>query len=276
MKSIKLILFTAKFLETISPKLAVSFAAKLFGTPLKHSIPKRELHMDENSVQKKVLIPAINKEIVTYKYGNSSKKVLLVHGWSGRGTQLVKIADALIENGYETLSFDAPAHGKSSGKTTLMPEFIESIHELDKQFGPFEAIVSHSLGSMASLNALAEGLKIEKTVVIGCANKVLAIFDDFINKIKLKPSTAKKFNTYFEKIAKRSMESLSADFAAKNITSSVLIIHDVNDDEIPVQCSYETHKAIKNSELFITEKLGHRKILGDKIVIEKILTYLKK
>jgi alpha-beta hydrolase superfamily lysophospholipase len=51
------------------------------------------------------------------------KKILLVHGWSGRGTQLFKIADELLKQGYSTISFDAPAHGKSPGKT-IMVDFI--------------------------------------------------------------------------------------------------------------------------------------------------------
>ena len=123
----KFIVLIGRFLYRISPTLAEKFARKLFITPIKHKIPKREFQMEATSQQTKLFIPSINKEIVVYAYGNSSKKILLVHGWSGRGTQLVKIADTLIENGYSIISFDAPAHGKSGTKTTLMLEFIESI-----------------------------------------------------------------------------------------------------------------------------------------------------
>jgi hypothetical protein len=45
--------------------------------------------MEQISTQKTLHIPTINKSVV-YQYGQSDKKVLLVHGWSGRGTQLVK------------------------------------------------------------------------------------------------------------------------------------------------------------------------------------------
>jgi alpha-beta hydrolase superfamily lysophospholipase len=85
------------------------------------------------------------------------KRVLLVHGWSGRGTQLFKIADELLKQGYSTISFDAPAHGKSPGKTTIMVDFITTI-EINKQFGPFDAAIGHSLGGMSVLNA-KKGLK---------------------------------------------------------------------------------------------------------------------
>ena len=275
MKIPKSILLFAKLLQFISPKLAMLFAAKLFGTPFKHKIPKREFYMNENSTQTKVLISEINKEIVVYQYGNSNKKVLLVHGWSGRGTQLYKIADELLKNGYSTISFDAPAHGKSSGKTTLMPDFIASIHQLNTQFGGFEFVIGHSLGGMATLNALKEGLKIKKAVVIGSGNKVLDIFADFISKLKLSKKVLNLLVLYFEKKASKTMDSLSAYIVSKEITVPVLIIHDNKDDEIPVECAYEIHKNLKGSELLITEKLGHRKILGDKVVIEKIINYLK-
>ena len=43
------------------------FAAKLFTTPIKHKLPKRELQMERESFQKSIIIPEINKEIVEKK-----------------------------------------------------------------------------------------------------------------------------------------------------------------------------------------------------------------
>src|SRR3970282_2447643 len=163
----KLILQSSKFIAYFSSKLVTQFAAKLFTSPIKHKIPKRELEMDSKSIQKLIEIPSINKKVVLYQYGKSSKKILLVHGWSGRGSRLFKIADELVKEGYSTISFDAPAHGKSPGKTTIMSEFIETILEIDKQFGPFEAAVGHSLGGMSLLNAVKKGFKTHHLHFIG-------------------------------------------------------------------------------------------------------------
>lgn len=270
----KAITRTAKFLRAISPKLATLFAAKLFTTPLKHSIPKRELHMEENSRQTKLFIPEINKEIVVYHYGESERKVLLVHGWSGRGTQLFKIADELLSEGFSTVSFDAPAHGKSGSKTTLMPEFIASILEIEKQFGPFEFAVGHSLGGMSILNAVKQGLKVKKAVIIGSGDIIQDILDDFVLKLELNPKIASMMKTHFEKKFGSEMELYSASFAALSVEIPVLIIHDKHDDEIQVGAAHNIHKNLKKGELFITEKLGHRKILGDKKVIETIRNFI--
>jgi pimeloyl-ACP methyl ester carboxylesterase len=270
----KFIVLIGRFLYRISPTLAEKFARKLFITPIKHKIPKREFQMEATSQQTKLFVPTINKEIVVYAYGNSSKKILLVHGWSGRGTQLVKIADTLIEKGYSIISFDAPAHGKSGTKTTLMLEFIESILEVEKHYGPFEFAVGHSLGGMSILNAVKKGLQIKKAVVIGSGNSVINIVNTFIEKIGLPNDVAILMKNNFEKKYHFEMESFSAYVAAKDVKIPVLVIHDTDDEDIPVSEAYHLAEHLSDKELLITNLLGHRKILGDSKVIQKIVEFL--
>lgn len=271
----KIIVLTSKIIALISPKLITLFAAKLFTTPIRHKIPKRELSMDQNTIQKIIKIPAINKEVVVYKYGVSEKKVLLAHGWSGRGTQLFKIADELIKQGYSTISFDAPAHGKSPGKTTIMVDFIASILEIEKQFGPFDAAIGHSLGGMSILNAIKKGLKVNHAVVIGSGDIVEDIIDDFIAKLELKPTIGTLLSLHFETKYKEKMNDYSAFLAAKVTNVPVLVIHDNNDAEVSVKAGIHIHKYLKNGTLFLTDGLGHRKILGNQKVIEKTVQFIQ-
>ena len=275
----KFIIKTGHFFEFISTKLATLYAAKLFTTPIKHKIPARELEMDKNSFQTVLNVPEINKQIVVYNYGNSSKKVLLVHGWSGRGTQLFKIADELLKNDFATISFDAPAHGKSAGKNTIMVEFIESILEIDRKFGPFDTVIGHSLGGMALMNAMNMGLKTNKIITIGSGNVVLDIFIEFISKIEMNPKQVDLLRIYFEKKYNKLMDSLSSYINVSKIKIPILVIHDENDDEIPVSCAYAIEKSfnpdVSGGKLIITKGLGHRKILGDSMVINAIIKFIK-
>ena len=271
----KIILLTSKLISFISPKLITLFAAKLFTTPIKHKIPKRELEMDRTSIQKLISIPAINKQVVVYEYGKSAKKILLVHGWSGRGTQLFKIADELLNNGYSTISFDAPAHGKSPGKTTIMVDFIATILEIEKQFGPFEVAIGHSLGGMSVLNAIKQGLTVQHAVVIGSGDIVEDIIDDFIAKLQLKASVSKHLRMHFEKKYREKMNDYSAFLAAKETSIPVLVIHDNDDPEVPVKAGKHIYEHLKNGELLLTDGLGHRKILGNPKVMERIIQFIK-
>ncbi len=274
MKVPKPILIAAKLLAFISSKLATAFAVKLFITPIKHKTPKRELHMETESKKSMVFLPKLNKKIRVFEYGQSPKKILLVHGWSGRGTQLVKFADELLIAGYSVISFDAPAHGKSPGNSTIMIEFIEAILELERKFGPFEGAVGHSLGGMSLLNAVKNHLNINRLVIIGSGDKVPDIVDSFVSKIGLHPSISKQMQNRFEKKYGKKMTAFDGSFAAQEVTIPVLVIHDENDLEIPVSAGIHIHKNLKNGQLLITKRLGHRKILGDSEVVKSTIQFL--
>ncbi len=271
----KFIIAISQFLALLSTKLVTQFAAKLFTTPIKHKTPKRELEMDSKSIQEAIPIAEIGKEVVLYHYGTSDKKVLLVHGWSGRGTQLFKIADELVKAGYSTISFDAPAHGKSPGKTTIMVDFIATIVEIDKKFGPFEAAVGHSLGGMSVLNAIKKGLKVNHAVIIGSGDIIEDIMDDFVAKLGLKTNISTELRLHFEKKYGEPMNNYSAYLAAMQTEIPILVIHDKQDPEVSVAAGIHIHKHLKNGTLLLTEGLGHRKILGNSTVIEKTVAFIQ-
>ena len=244
----KIIILSSKFIAFLSTKWVTIYASKLFTTPIKHKIPKREIEMDKKSVQQMIVVPSINRKVNVYEYGKSSKKVLLVHGWSGRGTQLCKIADEMIRLGYSTVSFDAPAHGKSPGNSTIMVDFI----------------------------AIKEGLQVKKAVIIGSGDIVQDITDDFISKLGLKPEISKLLCERFEKKYGGIMDDYSAYKAAETTLIPTLVIHDENDPEVSVKAGIHIHQHLKNGELMLTKRLGHRKILADHQVIEKITNFIQK
>lgn len=267
-------LVTAKILEATSPKLAARFAMKLFTTPVKFKLPKREEEMDKRSRQEVVIIPSFKKSVNVYFLGDGPMKVLLVHGWSGRGTQLVTLADRLVKQGYSTVSFDAPAHGKSTGKTSDMTEFITCILQLEQLYGPFEFAVGHSLGAMALLNSIKKGLQIKKAVIIGSGDVVKDIMDDFTQKLGMKIAIRDLLIRMFEKKFGETINTYSAYIAAQAVTIPVLVVHDEDDNDVPVTAAHNIYKHLPDAQLIITQGLGHRKILGDKTVIKQIIEFL--
>jgi len=272
----KSIITTAKLLEKVAPNLLVKFACKLFVTPINYPTPEREKDMIQNSTQEFCFIPSIKKNINIYRYKNldSPKKILLVHGWSGRGTQLFSIAKEFAKLDYQIISFDGPAHGKSEGKKSTMKEFIETIHVINQTYGPFDFVIGHSLGAMSVANALSQGLQTKKAVLISGGDVVTDVIDDFVDHLKIAPSFSKKLQQKFEKDYALKMNDYSVSTVAKNIDIPCLIIHDTIDTDVKVQAAHNIHKQLKNSQLFITEGLGHRKILGDKTVIKQIKSFL--
>jgi len=270
----KPILYTGKVLNWISPFLASRFAARLFLTPFKYDMPKREKKMFELSKKENVHIDKINRDVMVYNYGDSKRKILLSHGWSGSGTQLSKIADALLAHGFSTVSFDAPAHGRSPGKRTILPHFLETIYHLEKSHGPFEAAIGHSLGGMSLLRSTKFGLQINKLVIIGTANSITAVTKKFAKNLQLSQKVAELLKAYFDKRYGEDLNNYSGAVSAKGIKIPTLVIHDKNDVDVHYSAANEIIEELENGKLLLTQKLGHRKILGDKDVISKITEFI--
>lgn len=270
------IIATGKILQFMAPSLAVLYAIKLFRTPIRFKTPARENMMAESAQKKLVLIHELKKEVMVYSYGYSKRKVLLIHGWSGRGTQLFKIADKLLENGFMTISFDAPAHGKSTGKTTMMNEFVKTALFLENEFGPFEIAIGHSLGGMTVLNGVKQGLNVKKAIIIGSGDVITDIIKEFVAKIQLKPKLVNKIKQHFYRKFGEDIDDYSAYIAAKEVKIPTLVIHDTTDTEVPVSCAHHIRQHLEQGEILITNGLGHSRILKDSRVIDRIIEFINR
>ena len=272
----KWLITTGKIIQKISTFLAVKFGVWLFTKTLRYPTPKRELTMYNQSNKEILKLNGFSEKIVAYHYGNGQKKILLVHGWAGSGTQLSKIAEQLISTEYSIVSFDAPGHGKAPGRNSMLPHFVAAIKQLEDAYGPFEFAIGHSLGGMALLRAVREGLKIKKLVTIGTANRITKILDDFAKNMELSPMVAKGMKTYFDHSYGNDIDELSGAMSARYTKIPTLIIHDKDDIDVPVEAAYEIHQELFQGTLFLTEGLGHRKILGSSEVSNKIINFIKK
>jgi len=267
--------YFAKVLELISVRLASLFGMRLFMTPINYPIPKREQYMLKSAQKKRIFIEDINKEIEILSYGYSRKKVLLVHGWCGRSTQLFTFADKLLENGYMVISFDGPAHGKSSGKTTMMPEFLKTIKKINTTYGPFEAAIGHSFGATSLYIAASDFLTIKSLIAVGSGDKISDIILNFSKNLYLKEKSAQLIQSRLEKKWNLKVNDSSSSTVARKINIPVLVVHDVTDGDVPVRCAYEIRKNLKRGSLLITNGLGHTKILRNEEVIKKSINFIK-
>ena len=270
----KTVSYFAKTLELISIRLASFFGIRLFITPVNFPIPKREQYMLKSAQKKRLHIPEIKKEIEILSYGYSKKKVLLVHGWSGRSTQLFAFADKLLENGYMVISFDGPAHGKSTGRTTMMPEFLKTIEKINTTFGPFEAAIGHSFGATSLYNAAATFLGIKTFIAIGSGDRISDIISNFAKNLYLNEKSAKKIQSGLEKKWVIHLDDFSSSTVAKKIKIPVLVVHDKTDGDVPVSCAYKIRQNLVKGSLFITNGLGHTKILRNNEVINKSIKFI--
>ena len=272
-KLLKLLLYA---IGLVSSKTTTVLLGYIFSRPLRHKPHAREKEFIRSSKKEVHFIPSINKRIKTYELDGYHKKILLVHGWSGRGSQLSSIATECNKRGLYVVSFDAPAHGGSSSYTTNVPEFVETINFLNTTKGPFDYAIGHSFGGASIFNYCRKYGGFEKIVVIGTQSKLSTYFKEFIKIMGLKQAYSKKIMTLFENRVGEKILDYDPESFVRSILSKTLIIHCSDDNYVSFGSAVVLRKELKNSELYKTTGLGHRKILGDKKTINRLVEFLIK
>ncbi len=211
--------------------------------------------------------------LVTYSWG-TGPRVLLVHGWDGRGTQMGRIAGAIADAGFEAICVDLPAHGESPGVATHVPEAKDYLLKVGEELGPFQAVIAHSFGACASIYAVYQGLATQRVIYVAGANRFTGIFDRYCEAVGVRGLAKDKFYAKVEALVGiDASKNYPALWAAK-LDTSAFIIHDRDDQDAPYSDGLEMHAAWKGSRMLTTEGLGHRRILKSKEVLNAIVTYL--
>lgn len=264
----------AKILSAINTNWATKFALSLFFKPLKFKVPEREMAMRQ-SAESYELLTSKASEFKVFEHKGNGPKVLMIHGWSGRASQFFRIWERLSAEDYHLVSIEAPRHGDFLGGKTHMIEFVDAIEETLNRFGKFDYAIGHSLGGMALFNALKRELWFNKMVIIGSPANIPNVVKDFSQNIEMPEVVAYKIVAYIENRYDLKAEEASSDYLCQIYRPEGLIIHDEYDQDVPVENARRMHKKWKNSQYLETTGLGHRKVLMDNQVIERIYYFFK-
>ena len=267
--------FTLRILEFLNPYLAMRLAAFFFAKPLRYQFLERETPVLLKAQKSSVHIHGVDKSVFCYHWQGKGPKIMLMHGWSGRATNFFKIIEKLMLLDYDIYAFDAPAHGRSSGVTTNLPEFILTMEALLNQWGPFETVLGHSGGGFSSAQVCAQHPEIKKLILISPFDRSIDLFENYFDLIGLGQKARKLMIDYFFRKTNKKMSEFSTAFSASSIQANTLVIHDENDREVPLFNAINIDKNLKKGKLIITKGLGHRRILRDERVIDEIFYFLK-
>ena len=214
------------------------------------------------------------KQIKSWGWG-TGPTILLVHGWNGHGLQFYRFIDPLLKEGYQVLSFDAPAHGQSSGQHTHLLEIRDAILALAKEHGPFHAAIAHSFGVAGLSAAVNAGLQLERIIAISAPGGLDSLITRYCEAMRIPAATAQHLR---QRLEERLGTSLWQHFAQTYpITADVkrsLIVHDKHDQLVSSEESIRMAAHWPNAELMLTEKLGHRRILQDPATIRRIVEFI--
>lgn len=260
----------------LSPSLTSRLAYNLWLTPPRFKTPASEQKALEAA--ELTFFQVNNQNIATYRWGaTTAPMILLVHGWSGRGTQMGSLAQPLLDAGYQVLSFDAPAHGKSDGKQTNLYQIADVILALQALYGQFDAIITHSFGGPCTAVAVQRGLKAKRIVSICPPATTIGLIEKFVSALHITEKTsAKLMHRIKAKFGEHILKDTSMINTVKYIDIPGLVIHDVHDTDVAWEEGQAVAYAWNNAPFKITNGLGHRRILRDKDVIESAISFIAK
>jgi pimeloyl-ACP methyl ester carboxylesterase len=263
------------WVEKVSPDYAKRWAAHLFFRPVKFKFPESELQKRVTATERDVQVNGFR--IREYSWGEGPV-VLFVHGWSGRGLQFRKFIYPLVARGYKVVTYDAPAHGNSSGTKTNVVEMAEICQSMAQQFDNLHAIIAHSIGGIAAMRAIDKGLKVPRLVLLATPCRGQDIVNGFTNMI----GGSWQISNHLIKIVEDQFAIGLCAFDASPLLKEVLaakqlqvkLIYDEDDAEVKLESVQRILSDCDPKDVLMTKHLGHNGLLRDEGVVRTIEAFL--
>lgn len=273
-RPIGLTLFAAavKAVATVRPAWASQLMVKAFCTPRR---PKAA-SWTKGLEPEREFLGVEGEQIAIYRWGPAlnGKKVLLTHGWAGRSEQLRSLVEPLRARGFAVYAFDHSAHGRSSGKTSNLPRFARTLTAVTQHLGKVHAVVAHSLGAPAAAHALAQGLAVDRLVMVAPPAHPRRFITGFWRALGIDDALGEGMNRRIEKAEGVRLRDFDLSQLADQLKLPALVVHDRTDREVPFIEGEEWSWTLPDAQLLITEGLGHNRLLAAPIVTEAIARFI--
>jgi pimeloyl-ACP methyl ester carboxylesterase len=259
----------------LAPEAAVRRAAALFTQPFASSRARALAAPTYGAAELDLSVDGT--PIHAYVWGDPKQQpyVLFAHGWSSHGTRIGPWVKPLRDAGYAVVAFDQAGHGRSGGTHTTLPDFTCHLLAVGHHFGPAAAVIGHSLGGAATALALARGLEAQRAVLIAPAADPLAAVERFSRFVWLAGDLGRRMFARFEQAMRFDASELQAHNNAPRIGRPALIVHDVEDREVPWSEGERYARFWPESRLLSTRGLGHNRVADDADVINAALRFLQ-
>ena len=257
-------------LSVAAPPVAAVLAEKLF-----LRVPKRSLKAVERtwaSAARELTFDAPGGAVRAWRWGTAPETVLLVHGWGGRGPQLGNVAHALVERGYSAVGWDMPGHGERA-VTTNLPEMSRATAAVAEQVGPLAGVVAHSFGTAATLVATRLGLAPARLVAVAPAAVLHSVSGQFAAMTGFTDDVVARMRARLAARLGFAWHELEAATLAPHLDCPALVIHDHDDERVPMADGLELARLLPNAEMITTRGLGHTGPLVDAGVLARIAEF---
>jgi pimeloyl-ACP methyl ester carboxylesterase len=256
---------------TVAPELAARWAETLFCTPPQHE-PRSgdETFLDTG---RRFTVRCDGEDLAAWEWG-AGPAVVLVHGWGSRAGRFSVMGRGLLAAGRRVVAYDAPAHGRSTGRLASLIEFARALRAVANQVGPVHALVGHSLGGAAAVLAIRDGLAVERVVLIAAPADVTRFTTTFADHLRIPEKARLAMRRNLEHRLEARWDELHIPTIVRKFRMAALLIHDHGDPDVPYRNAEEIAAAWPGARVLATEGLGHRAVLRDPAVVRSAVAFL--
>ncbi|SOY66204.1 conserved hypothetical protein; putative Lysophospholipase [Cupriavidus taiwanensis] len=222
-----------------------------------------------------------SRRVRVYRWGSAGPVVLLAHGWGGHAGQWHAVIEGLLAGGMRVVAFDALSHGASDAGArgaaqTSVLEMSRSLLAAAWHAGPVHAVVAHSLGGAAAALALREGLPASAAVLLGAPADMRAACAALAWQLGVAPAVLARMQRHSERWLGLPWSTFNVpELGRTRPVPPTLVIHDRDDKEVRWEDGAAIAGAWPGARLETTTGLGHRRILRDPAVIQRIAEFIR-
>lgn len=201
--------------------------------------------------------------------------VLLVHGWEGGPSDFTTIGEELVAAGFTIWSPDLPGHGNSSGERLSIPLAARVLRTVATEAGPFALALGHSIGGACLVHALAEGLVVERVVLLATPTH----YGNFVRvaaaQAGLKGIAVEALVEHLHHLIGEHPDWIDMRREAAARQQPALLVHSADDRTVSFTAAREVASLWRCAQWMAVDDLGHKRLLHDAAVVARVLAFAK-
>ena len=271
-------------LSQLSPRLASRVALELFTRPRRPPTRPQTVEWLRSATELHLSYEGL--QLRGYRWAapdappDAHPNVLLVHGWESHAGRWRSLADGLLAAGISVYALDGPASGASTGRRTNLIRYTGALVQFERSFGPFDALVGHSLGGGVAAQLLARTplpRRAKAAVVMASFDEPEHVFDRYFDLLGMSQRTRQRFDQRALRMVPEAggLENYSTTAALRALGKEVrgLVVHALDDEVSPFAEGKAIHASWAGSELWELPHGGHR--LREPALQERIAAWLR-
>lgn len=208
----------------------------------------------------------------------SAPATLLVHGWEDDNALWGPLIEALTYAGRPVVALDLPGHGFSPAEGCSIGRAGAAIRAVAEALGPVDSLVAHSFGCPASTRALADGLKVERAVLISTplpSARAAGHWSRIQARLDLSDAVVERARALAD-AREAVFPPFDYESLAGAMTAEALFLHSLDDEDCAPENSRQIADAWRGAALQWTDGLGHRHLVQDAATIATVVAFLER